>query len=347
MDDWTPRTKASAAGRPHGPGEPLNTPLVATSTYQAGGDFVYARGDGTPTWHALEEAVGALEGGEATAFASGVATLSAVLDPRPDRQQVQHRGQGGDAVTRGVLAHAQKLGKLAVTELDPTDTGAWNAEAATSDLVWLESPTNPTLDVMAIEPIAAAARGRVVVDNTFATPLQQRPLELGADVVVHSATKLIGGHSDLLLGITVAKDPAVAAELRGARTRVGSTPGALEAWLALRGLRTMPVRLAEQSRTAALLASRLGEHPAVRRVRYPGFGMMVAFDLADAETADRFCASVRLIRSATSLGGVESLVERRAWLAGEERVPPGLIRFSVGLEDPEDLWDDLTFALTE
>ncbi|MEV5715430.1 PLP-dependent transferase [Amycolatopsis mediterranei] len=346
MDDWTPRTKAIAAGRPHGPGEPLNTPLVATSTYQAGGDFAYARGDGTPTWHALEEAVGALEGGHATAFASGVATLSAVLDLLPVGSRVAVP-TFSYAVTRGVLAHAQKLGKLAVTELEPADTEAWVAEAATSDLVWLESPTNPTLDVMAIETIAAAARGRVVVDNTFATPLQQRPLELGADVVVHSATKLIGGHSDLLLGITVAKDPAVAAELRGARTRVGATPGALEAWLALRGLRTMPVRLAEQSRTAALLAERLAGHPAVRRVRYPGFGMMVSFDLADAETADRFCASVRLIRSATSLGGVESLVERRAWLAGEERVPAGLIRFSVGLEDPDDLWDDLAFALPE
>ena len=126
---------------------------------------------------------------------------------------------------------------------------------------------------------------------------------------------------------------------------MGSTPGALEAWLALRGLRTMPVRLAEQSRTAALLAERLAGHSAVRRVRYPGFGMMVAFELADAEAADRFCASVRLIRAATSLGGVESLVERRAWLAGEERVPPGLIRFSVGLEDPEDLWRDLAAAL--
>ena len=164
---------------------------------------------------------------------------------------------------------------------------------------------------------------------------------------MHSATKLIGGHSDLLLGITVAADEAVAAELRWARSRVGSTPGVLEAWLALRGLRTMPVRLAEQSKTAALLAERLTGHPAVTRVRYPGDGMMIAFEMPDAASADKVCASVRLIRSATSLGGVESLVERRNALAGEERVPPGLIRFSVGLEDPEDLWRDLAAALSD
>ena len=342
MDDWTPRTLAIAAGRPHGPGEPLNTPIVATSTFQAGGDSVYARSDGTATWAALEEAVGALEGGRAFAYASGVATLSAVLDTLPVGSRVAVP-TFSYAVTRGALQHAQKLGRLTVTELEPTDTQAWIDSGA--DLLWLESPTNPTLDVMDIEAIAKAARGRVVVDNTFATPLHQQPLKLGADIVVHSATKLIGGHSDLLLGIAVAKDDAVAEELHGARTRVGSTPGALEAWLALRGLRTLPVRLAEQEKTAALLVSRLAEHPAVTKVRYPGFGMMAAFELADAEAADRVCASVRLIRSATSLGGVESLVERRAWLPGEERVPAGLIRLSVGLEDPEDLWRDLLSAL--
>ncbi|MDT8910398.1 PLP-dependent transferase [Amycolatopsis sp. PS_44_ISF1] len=342
MDDWTPRTLAIAAGRPHGPGEPLNPPIVATSTFQAGGDSVYARSDGTATWAALEEAVGALEGGRAVAFASGVATLSAVLDTLPVGARVVVP-TFSYAVTRGVLQHAQKLGRLTVTELEPTDTRSWIDSDA--DLLWLESPTNPTLDVMDIEAIAKAARGRVVVDNTFATPLHQQPLKLGADIVVHSATKLIGGHSDLLLGIAVAKEDAVGEELRGARTRVGATPGALEAWLALRGLRTLGVRLAEQEKTAALLVSRLAEHPAVTEVRYPGFGMMVSFELAGAEAADRVCASVRLIRSATSLGGVESLVERRAWLPGEERVPAGLIRLSVGLEDPEDLWRDLLAAL--
>ncbi|WIX80649.1 PLP-dependent transferase [Amycolatopsis carbonis] len=342
MDDWTPRTIAIAAGRPHGPGEPLNTPIVATSTFEAGGDSVYARSDGTETWHALEEAVGALEGGHATSFGSGVATLSAVLDTLPVGSSVAVP-TFSYAVTRGAMHHAEKMGRITVTELEPTDTQAW--VDCDADLLWLESPTNPTLEVMEIETIARGTRGCVVVDNTFATPLHQQPLKLGADIVVHSATKLIGGHSDLLLGITVAADETIAAELRGARTRIGSTPGALEAWLALRGLRTMPVRLAEQTKTAALLASRLAEHPAVTKVRYPGFGMMVSFELATAEAADQVCSAVRLIRAATSLGGVESLVERRAWLPGEERVPAGLLRFSVGLEDPEDLWRDLVTAL--
>ncbi|MFF0144499.1 cystathionine gamma-synthase [Amycolatopsis sulphurea] len=342
MDDWTPRTRAIAAGRPHGPGEPLNTPIVATSTYEAGGDSVYARSDGTDTWAAFEEVVGSLEGGYATAYGSGVATLSAVLDSLPVGSTVAVP-TFSYAVTRGALQHAQQLGRLTVTELEPTDTQAWlDCDA---DLLWLESPTNPTLDVMEIETIARGTRGRVVVDNTFATPLRQQPLSLGADIVVHSATKLIGGHSDLLLGVAVARDEAAGRDLRAARTRLGSTPGALEAWLALRGLRTLPVRLAEQTRTAELLASRLSEHLQITKVRYPGFGMMVAFELPDADAADRVCAAVRLIRPATSLGGVESLIERRAWLPGEDRVPPGLIRFSVGLEDPEDLWQDLLTAL--
>ncbi|WP_406639905.1 trans-sulfuration enzyme family protein [Amycolatopsis sp. WGS_07] len=342
MDDWTPRTRAIAAGRPHGPGEPLTTPIVATSTFEAGGDAVYARSDGTATWAAFEEVVGSLEGGTAVAFASGVATLSAVLDSLPVGSTVAVPSFSY-AVTRGALKHAQQIGRLTVTELEPTDTQAWlDCDA---DLLWLESPTNPTLDVMEIETITRGTRGRVVVDNTFATSLHQQPLSLGADIVVHSATKLIGGHSDLLLGVAVAANQDIVDELRAARTRVGATPGALETWLALRGLRTLPVRLAEQTRTAELLVSRLAEHPAVTKVRYPGFGMMVAFEVDGADAADKVCASVRLIRPATSLGGVESLMERRAWLPGEERVPPGLIRFSVGLEDPEDLWRDLLTAL--
>ena len=179
---------------------------------------------------------------------------------------------------------------------------------------------------MDIKAIADAAEGqaKVVVDNTFATPFGQRPLELGADIVVHSATKLIGGHSDLLLGMTVTKDEELANALRDARTRNGATPGALEAYLALRGLRTMPVRLAEESRTAEMLAERLGTHPKVTRVRYPGFGMMVAFELDNAETADAVCAGFRLIRAATSLGGVESWSSGgRGWRARTRPTRPG------------------------
>ncbi|WP_158879822.1 trans-sulfuration enzyme family protein [Amycolatopsis anabasis] len=347
-DDWSPRTRAIAAGRPDGPGEPLNTPIVPASTFLAGGERAYSREDGTPTWAALEEAVGALEGGHATAFASGIATAAAVFDLVPLGAEVA-LPTFSYAGTRGLADHAERAGRLRVRRIEPADTGAWIAAAGTADVLWLESPTNPTLDLVDLRAVldAAAGRARVVVDNTFATPLGQRPLSLGADVVVHSATKLIGGHSDLLLGLTVTADAALAGQLRDARIRSGATPGALEAWLALRGLRTLPVRYAEQSRTAARLADLLPEHPAVTRVRYPGLGTMLAFELADAEAADRLCGALRLIRHATSLGGVESLVERRAALAGDAHVPPGLIRFSVGLEDPDDLWHDLRQALDQ
>ncbi|WP_091288913.1 trans-sulfuration enzyme family protein [Amycolatopsis xylanica] len=340
--EWSARTRAVAAGRPHGPGEPLNTPIVPASTFEAGGDRNYSRENGTPTWEALEQVIGDLEGGHATAFASGIATLAAIIDITPVGAKVAVP-TFSYAGSRGLLAHAHRTGRLVVTELPPDETDAWTGSDA--DLLWLESPTNPTLDVMDLKAIAAATSGRVVVDNTFATPLGQQPLSIGADIVVHSATKLIGGHSDLLLGLTIAAEPALAKELRDARTRNGATPGALEAYLALRGLRTLPVRLAEQTRTAATLAERLAAHPAVTKVRYPGEGMMIAFELPDAESADAVTARLRLIRRATSLGGVESVVERRAWLAGDAHVPAGLLRFSVGLEDPEDLWRDLASAL--
>ncbi|MCU1685634.1 MAG: cystathionine gamma-synthase [Amycolatopsis sp.] len=348
-NNWSSRTRAVAAGRPDGPGEPMNVPIVPASTFGAGGDRAYSRQDGTPTWEALEEAIGALEGGHATAFASGIATLAAVVDILPvgARVVVPTFSYAGN---RGLLAHAHKIGRLVVTELAPDDVDAWVAATADADLLWLESPTNPTLHLMDIAAISAGAAGRphrpkVVVDNTFATPLGQQPLSMGADIVVHSATKLIGGHSDLLLGLTIASDKGIADELRDSRTRGGATPGALEAWLALRGLRTLHVRLAEQSKTAAWLAPRLAEHPAVTEVRYPGEGIMIAFELAGAEEADKVCGALRLVRSATSLGGVESLVERRAGLSGDAHVPAGLIRFSVGLEDPDDLLEDLYQAL--
>lgn len=339
--DLTPRTRAVAAGRPTDAGLPLNPPIVPASTYRAGGDYSYARQSGTPTWAALEEAIGALEGGHATAFASGIATVAAVLDLFEVGTEVAvptHSYTG----TRGLLDHAAEMGRLKVRRIEPTDSAGWAAAAEQTDLLWIESPTNPTLEKIDIGPLVGG-RARVVVDSTFATPLAQQPLSLGADIVVHSATKLIGGHSDLLLGLTVTADETHATQLRDARTRNGATPGALEAWLALRGLRTLPVRLAEQSRTAALLAERLAAHPAVSRVRQAH--TMIAFELPDAPAADRFCARVGLIVHATSLGGVESLVERRAMWPGDAHLPAGLIRFSVGLEDPEDLWRDLSQAL--
>lgn len=339
--DRTPRTRAVTAGRPSAAGQPMNTPIVPASSFVAGGAHTYAREDGTPTWEALETAIGELEGGQATAFASGLAAVSAVLDLCEAGAEVvvptfSYVG------TREQLGHAARMGRLKVRQIAPDDTTAWAQAARDADLLWIESPTNPTLDLIDIAPLTRQ-RARVVVDNTFATPLGATPLADGADIVVHSATKMIGGHSDLLLGLTVTADETLARELRSTRTRTGGTPGVLEAWLALRGLRTLPVRLAEQSRTAALLAERLTVHPAVTRVRHAG--TMVAFELPDAEAADRLCERLDLVVHATSLGGVESNIERRATWPGDAHVPAGLVRFSVGLEDPEDLWRDLAQAL--
>jgi cystathionine gamma-synthase len=200
-------------------------------------------------------------------------------------------------------------------------------------------------DLAAICAAPRADRTRVVVDNTFATPLLQRPLELGADVVVHSATKLIGGHSDLLLGAAVTTSPIELEQLRTARSLNGATPGMLECFLALRGSRTLALRLRHAQVSARQLATRLAEHPAVSRVRYPGFGTIVSFDLADAAAADRACRAARIIRHATSLGGVETSMERRSAHPGQEHIPPGLIRLSTGCEDLDDLWHDLDAAL--
>lgn len=346
-ENLSPRTRAVVAGRPGTARDAANVPIVPASAL----GLDYSREDGTPTWAALEEAIGALEGGTATAFASGMAAVAAVLDLLPVGARVAAPSDSYTG-TRGLLHHGEETGRLRVQLVTPENTEAWRAAATEVDLLWLESPTNPSLDLIDIAAVSAAAsasprRPMVVVDNTFATPLGRQPLSLGADVVVHSATKMIGGHSDLLLGLTVTADADLAERLRHARTRGGATPGALEAWLALRGLRTLPVRFAEASRTAALLAERLARHFAVVRVRYPGEGAMISFQLTDAAVADRFCAALRLVRHATSLGGVESVLERRAARSGDSHVPAGQIRFSVGLEDPDDLWRDLNRALDE
>jgi cystathionine gamma-synthase len=215
-------------------------------------------------------------------------------------------------------------------------------------MLWLESPSNPLLDVADLSTVCAASRApgtRVVIDNTFATPLLQQPLKLGADIVVHSATKLIGGHSDLLMGAAVAASDAEFQRLREARGLFGATPGMLECYLALRGARTLAVRFAHAQSAAKVLAERLAANSCVKRVRYPGFGTIVSFELADARSADRACSTVRVVRHTTSLGGVETSMERRNALPGQEHIPPGLIRLSVGLENVEDTWADLESAL--
>jgi len=346
-EDVAPETWAIVGGRPvDEPGAPLNVPMVPSSTFVLGGERIYSRNEATPGWEALEALIGGMEGGHAVAFASGMAACAAVLAQLPTGAHVVL----GDDCYQGVAAIAaagERDHGWRVERLHAADP-AWVGRAAEADLLWVESPSNPLLEVADMEAICAAPRKpgtRVVVDNTFATPLGQRPLALGADLSVHSATKFIGGHSDLLLGVAVAAAEEQQALLRRQRSLHGATPGTLECFLALRGARTLPLRLRQAAASAAVLAERLREHPAVVRVRYPGYGAMISFELESADAADRACRATRIVRHATSLGGVESTMERRSAHPGQEHIPAGLIRLSVGCEEAEDLWADLRRAL--
>jgi cystathionine gamma-synthase len=341
----SPATLAVTAGRSDSPGDPLNPPIVMASNFRAGGE--YTRTHGTATWAALEEAIGALEGGHAVAYASGMAAAAAIVySLAPKVIVVPTFSYLG---VRSLLAEHQRQGHLKLRPVDITDTAQVVAAAHGADVVWVETPTNPTLDVADLPAIIGgshAAGARVAVDSTFATPILQRPLESGADIVLHSGTKFIGGHSDLLLGLCVTADDDVHARLVEARTFQGATPGALEAFLALRGLRTLPIRLAAMQHNAATLVERLRAHHAVDEVRYPGEGAMVSFVVrGGAPAADAVCAAIRVLVPATSLGGVETTIERRQKYAGDAHVPPGLLRMSVGIEDVEDLWADLDASL--
>jgi cystathionine gamma-synthase len=277
-----------------------------------------------------------------------MAAIAAVLDLVPTGGVVVaplHSYTG----TVGRLRDLEARGALVPVWVDITDTDAVIAAADGAALVWLESPTNPALelaDIPAIVRGAHAAGALVAVDNTFATPLLQRPLEHGADLVVHSVTKYLAGHSDLLMGAVVTGDAALAAKVTASRTLGGAIPSAFEAFLALRGLRTLAVRLERAQATAQRLVQRLETHAGIVETRYPGFGGIISVVLADAAAADALVHGVRLWRAATSLGGVESTLERRRrWAAEAPTIPGGLVRLSVGLEDADDLWDDLAQAI--
>jgi cystathionine gamma-synthase len=369
----SPATLAVTAGRPAAePNAPLNVPIVHASTYVASpgetqpGDLGYGRWT-NPTWQAFETALGRLEGGEALLFASGMAAVSAVVEQVPvgGRVVVPATAYNGSLVLFGELA---ERGRLDVVGVEIVDTDAVRAALATgAHLLWLETPTNPLLEVADLPALVAAghAAGAVVaVDNTFSTPLLQTPLAHGADVVVHSVTKYLAGHSDVLLGAAVTRDPVLREALHRHRTTRGAIPGTAEAWLALRGLRTLHLRVERAGANAAELARRLSRSPAVARVRHPslpdepgharavaqmhGFGAIVAIELAGgARAAEQLAATVRLWVHATSLGGVESTLERRRRHSTEPTgVPDALVRLSVGVEDVEDLWADLEQALS-
>ncbi len=358
-------TRAVAAGRPSSAGAPLNAPLVAASTYVLGGDDAYSRNEGTPTWKALEQVVGALEEADAVSFSSGMASVAAVLDQLSTGAHIVwpddcYQGVGA------LIAEGERAGRWTSTRLPVEDADAWCAAVATADLIWLESPSNPLLQVADLQRIAETPRPEgslLAVDNTLAGPIAQQPLEFGADVVVQSATKHLGGHSDLLCGVATTRDPDLLARLRTHRELHGATPGALEAFLATRGIRTYPLRATTAAATAHEIAARLEAHDRVEAVRYPGlmshpshevaarhlssFGSVISFDVAGGGgAADAVCRRVQLIRHATSFGAVESTMERRAAIRGQEHLPAGLLRFSVGLEHVDDLWNDLLGALT-
>ncbi|MGO1167105.1 MAG: trans-sulfuration enzyme family protein [Janibacter sp.] len=354
--DLSARTQVVAAGRPERtPGAALNPPVTFTSTYIADGPVNYARVD-NPTWTPFEEAVGGLEGGEALLYSSGMAAVSAVLALVPAGGVVVAPSAAYNGVVVS-LTEAADAGRLEVRWVDVTDVEAVRTAVAGADLLWLESPTNPLLDVadiVGLTDTAHDAGALVAVDNTFATPLLQRPLEDRVDIVVHSATKYLAGHSDVILGLTVtaADDAGSALHTRMARHRTlgGAIAGPMEAWLALRGLRTLALRLERSCANAADLASRLADHPRISRVRYPGWGAIISIEVAGetdgALEAEALASGTRIWSNSTSLGGVESQLERRRRQPGEpETTPVNLVRMSVGVEDVDDLWADLVQSL--
>jgi cystathionine gamma-synthase len=353
----------------------VNVPIYQTSTYAQPSVgkpkvFDYARG-GNPTREAFQTALAALEGAErAFAFGSGMAAeTTLLLSLRPgDHVVLPDDVYGG---TYRLLSTVLEPWGLSYSVVDLTDLeelrGALREETR---VVWLETPSNPMLRVVDVGAVAQAAHeagARVVVDNTFATPALQRPLELGADAVVHSVTKYIGGHSDLIGGAVVTSDPEWIERLGFLANAVGAVPGPMDCYLGLRGLKTLALRMAKHSENAATIAAWLGSHPKVRRVYYPGleshpghdvaskqmssFGGIVSFDAESAAEAIAVAERAELFFLAESLGGVESLIEvpgpmTHASVAGSPcEVPAQLVRLSVGLEHVDDLLADLDRAL--
>jgi len=249
-----------------------------------------------------------------------------------------------------LLKSFQESGRLEVRFVDIVDTQSVIDAMKGAALVWIESPTNPCLDVADLSTLIGAAKKLgigVGVDNTFATPLVQRPISMGADIVMHSVTKFLSGHSDVLLGSLSTNDAVLRKRLQDARSFNGSIPGPFEAWLALRGIRTFPLRFNKSQESAKTLVPKLAAHPRITRVRYPGFGAIISFEVdGTAEQTQKVCESSQLIAHATSLGGVESLWERRRrWPIESSSVPEQLIRLSVGCEHVEDIWSDINTAL--
>ncbi|MSO57447.1 MAG: PLP-dependent transferase [Thermoleophilia bacterium] len=292
-----------------------------------------------PAGLAVEAELGALDGGHALLYPSGMGAVATVL-------LTLARPGATVAIAAGAYyGHRQLVDHLAHWDLAAVEFDQSGPPPAGADLVLIEAPSNPLLQMPNWE--AAASHGApVVCDATIASPLRVRPLEHGCDVVVHSATKVLSGHDDVLAGVTVAHDPALSERLFQTRRLAGIVASADTAWLVHRGLKTLAVRLERQEQSARLLVERLARHPSVTNVRYPGFSMIVSFDVASGDAARRVEISLDAIENATSLGGVSSRLESRHRWEGD-RIPAGLLRLSVGLEDPDALWADLARALDQ
>ena len=365
--NWREDTVAVQSGRPERiAGAPMSRAITLSSTYVHSANIGYGR-DGSETWGALEKALGDLDGGHAVTFSSGLAAATAIttLIPKGGVVVMPNAAYYGVKQIFGALS---EKGLISLRFVDGGNTDEVIKATDGAAVVWMESIANPTLVVADIPAITAATKkvgALSVVDATFATPLRQKPLELGADIVLQSATKFIGGHSDLLLGAVICKSADHAAKISAYRHDFGSVPGSLESFLALRGLRTLAVRLDRSEANAIELAKRLKAHPKVKKVNYPslegdsqyekakrvlpnGSGAMVSFELVGKpEQVDQLLSGLKLITHATSLGGVESLIERRTRYAveAEAGVPMTLCRFSVGIENVEDIWTDLEGAI--
>lgn len=343
--DLSASTVAVSAGRPpRVPGGPLNAPVTFASALIPGGESEYGR-HGNPAWDAFETVLGKLEGGKALAFSSGASATAALFELVPAGGAVVAPRHSYNGTLTQLHERARKK-QIELRLVDISDTTEVIAASANAALVWIESPTNPALEIANIEAIADAASRAgtaVAVDNTFATPLRQKPLELGADFVVHSASKLLAGHSDVILGAIVTNSGRAWRALESRRTTLGAIPGAMECWLTTRGIRTLHVRLDRAEANARELHKRLRSSYLVSESRYPGFGTIIGFEIAAGpDAAQKMTEQSSLITYATSLGGVESTWERRRrWENESKTIPEGLVRLSVGIEDVEDLWNDI------
>lgn len=366
-DDFSAESRLIHAGTERTAGQPATPPLVPASIFVSSGEPQEGRGyarETNPTWEALEDALGGIEQARAAVFASGqAASMALLLALAADRKRVVMPADG----YYGVRVLTRMLRPFGVTpvHVDQQDLKAVEQELkAGPSILWAETPTNPLLkiaDLAALGEIANEAHAPMVVDNTVATGLLQRPLDWGAVASLYSLTKSSSGHSDLLLGAVVSRDPDLLKSVRAWRELGGGIPGPFEAWLAIRGMKTLPLRIDRQARNAQAIAEHLATHPKVRAVHYPGvlpeagravaerqmpggFGPLLSFELESADAADKVVEASALILPATSFGGVESTWERRArWPS--ESAPEGLIRLSAGVEPADDLITDIDNAL--